>query len=309
MHRAGGALALLAHSFSRSKGTPMTWPQGLGLAGCLLLLVAIGLTLSGARRWRAAMRTLTGKLDASQTQSAMPTHFDVRDLDGLPAPVQRYFRAVLTPGQPMIAAASLAISGEFNLSATGAQWKPFTSVQRVITQRPGFLWDANIAMLPGLPVRVVDSYIAGEGLLHASLLGLFTLAEVHGGGEIARGELMRFLAETAWYPTALLPSQGVRWEPVDPHSAKATLVDGPLTLTLLFRFNDDGLIASFRADARGAMVGKEIVMTPWEGSWSDYQRRDGMLAPLSGEVAWMHPDGRKPYFRGSVTALHYVFAP
>ena len=122
-------------------------------------------------------------------------------------------------------------------------------------------------------MRVVDSYIAGKGLLHAAILGLFTVADVSGGGEIARGEFMRFFAEAAWYPTALLPSQGVRWEAVDEHSANATIVDGSLTLTLLFRFNDAGLIGSVRAEARGAMVGKEMVMLPWEGSWSNYPTR------------------------------------
>ena len=117
-------------------------------------------------------------------------------------------------------------------------------------------------MVPGLVVRVVDSYIAGSGLLHAAIVGLVTVAKVSGGGEVARGEFMRFFAEAAWYPTALLPSQGVRWEAVDDRSANATIVDGPFTLTLLFRFNDAGLIESVRAEARGAVVGSEVVMMP-----------------------------------------------
>ena len=41
---------------------------------------------------------------------------------------------------------------------------------------------------------------------------------------MAEGELMRFLAEAAWYPTALLPSQGVRWQGADERSAFATLI-------------------------------------------------------------------------------------
>jgi hypothetical protein len=164
-------------------------------------------------------------------------------------------------------------------------------------------------MLPGLSVRVVDSYIAGRGLLHAALLGLFTVAEVSGGGEIARGEFMRFFAEAAWYPTALLPSQGVRWEAIDDRSANATIVDGPLTLTLLFRFNDAGLIDSFRAEARGGIVGEKMVMAPWEGNFTNYQTRDGVTVPFTGEVAWLRPEGRKPYFRGTVTALTYEFSP
>ena len=79
-------------------------------------------------------------------------------------------------------------------------------------------------------------------------------------------------------------------------------------LTLLFHFNDAGLIDSFHAQARGAWVGKETAMLPWEGRWSDYRVHNGMTVPFTGEVAWVRPEGRKPYFHGSVTALNYEFA-
>jgi hypothetical protein len=102
----------------------------------------------------------------------------------------------------------------------------------------------------------------------------------------------------------------VQWKALDDSPANATIVDGPLTLTLLFRFNDAGLIGSFRAEARGgAMAGKGMVMLPWEGCFSNYQARDGMIVPFTGEVAWMRPEGRKPYFVGTVTALTYELAP
>lgn len=291
----------------------MTWLLWLGLVLCLLVVVAVGLSAYGSTRWTDTTRTLISRLEAARVdekaQSPSPLRYDSRELEGLPAPVQRYFRAVLKDGQPIIAAATVELAGTFNLSTTGEQWKPFTSRQWVVTRSPGFLWDAQVSMFPGVAVRVVDSYIAGEGLLHAAILGLFTVAEVSGGGEIARGEFMRFFAEAAWYPTALLPSQGVRWEAVDDSCANATVVDGPLTLTLLFKFNDDGVIGSFRAEARGAMVGKEVVMLPWEGSWSNYQTRDGMTVPFTGEVAWVRPEGRKPYFLGTATSLAYEFSP
>ena len=292
-----------------SKGTQMTWLLGLGLLLCLLVVAATGLVVYGAKRWADSTQALTRTLDAARIDDRAlprsPPRYDSRELEGLPAPVQRYFRAALTDGQPLITAATIDLTGTFNMSATGEQWKPFTSTQRVVTRRPGFLWDARITMLPGLAVRVVDSYIAGQGLLHAAVLGLFTVSDVRGDGDIARGEFMRYFAEAAWYPTALLPSQGVRWEGVDDTSANATIVDGSLTLTLLFRFNDAGLIDSFRAEARGATVGKDVIMLPWEGHWSNYQTQGGMTVPLTGEVAWIKPEGRKPYFIGSVTALKY----
>lgn len=289
----------------------MTWFLGFGLVLCLLVLTFVGLRAYGAKRWADTTRVLADKLDAAQpdaqTQPASQACYHTRELDGLPAPVQRYFRAVLKEGQPLIRTATIDLAGTFNLSATGEQWKPFTSTQRVVTGRPGFLWDAQMAMLAGVPVRVVDSYIAGQGLLHAAVLGLFTVADSRGGGDIARGEFMRYFAEAAWYPTALLPSQGVQWQAVDDRSANATLVDGPLTLTLLFRFNDAGLVDSFRAEARGAMVGKDVVMLPWEGTWSNYQTQGGITVPFTGEVAWVWPEGRRPYFRGTVTTLRHEF--
>ena len=297
----------------------MTWLFWLGLVVCLLALAAAGLTALGARRWAGAVQRLWHSLEAGRTDNrrgdnrrvdiTWPTRYDARELRGLPAPVQRYFHAVLQDAQPIITAVTIYTAGMFNLSATGAQWKPFTARQRVVMRRPGFVWNASMAVAPGLQVRVVDSCVAGQGRLQAAVQGLVTLAELHGDGEIARGEFMRWFAEAAWYPTALLPSQGVRWEAVDDLSALATVVDGPLSLTLPFRFNAAGQMAGFRAEARGGMVGKTMVMAPWEGTWSNHQVRDGMQLPLTGEVAWMRPDGRKPYFIGTVTAMVFEHAP
>jgi hypothetical protein len=63
---------------------------------------------------------------------------------------------------------------------------------------------------------------------------------------MAQGELMRFFAEAAWYPTALLPSQGVQWQAMDDSSALGTLKDGQTSVTLLFRFNENGRFGARR---------------------------------------------------------------
>lgn len=265
------------------------------------------IALYGAWHWQAATRALEAKLLEARLPP-IPATYDPRELEGLPAPVQRYFRAVLREGQPIVASAEVAHAGSFDMGAGNEKWRSFRSTQRVVTRRPGFVWNARIAMMPGLPVRVHDAYVAGEGLLHAALFGLFTVADMRGSPEIAEGELMRFLAESAWYPTALLPSQGVRWHPVDDGSADATLTDGDIVLTMRFRFDEAGLIDSVRAESRGRAVDGVSVPTPWEGRWRDYQWREGMRVPIEGEVAWLLPDGPKPYWRGRITDLRYEFA-
>jgi hypothetical protein len=155
-----------------------------------------------------------------------------------------------------------------------------------------------------LPVRVHDAYIAGTGLLQASLAGVYTVADMKPSRTLDEGELMRYLAETAWYPTALLPGQNLRWEAVNAQSARATLTNGAVSVSLLFRFGADGLIESVSGQ-RGRTVGQEIVMTPWEGRWFNYARRQGVLAPQEGEVAWLLPDKRLPYWRARVLTLEY----
>jgi hypothetical protein len=285
----------------------MAWLNWLGPLLGSLLLAMVGLNAYGTWRWAGRTRALMSRLEAARMAPA-PARYDARDLDGLPPPVQRYFRTVLKDGQTIIAAVAVNHAGTFNMGETSDRWKPFASRQRVVARRPGFVWDGRVMMMPGLPVHVHDAYIAGEGILHPAILGLFTLFELRGTGEVAKGELMRFFAEAAWYPTALLPSQGVRWEAVDDRSALATLVDGALSLTLLFRFNDQGLIESVRAEARGRTVGQAVIMTPWEGRWSNYQERNGMRVPTTGEAAWLPPEGRKVYWRGNITSLAYEFA-
>ncbi len=277
----------------------------------MLLLIVLGLTVIiatalvyGSRRWQSATNAMHATLEAARRPVGAKT-YSPNELIGLPAPVQRYFRAVLTDGQPMVSAVSVEHTGTFNMNATGEQWRPFSSTQRVITQRPGFDWEARIAMLPGLPVHVHDAYIAGEGILHASLFGLVSVANLRGTPEMAQGELLRFFAEAAWYPTALLPSQGVQWEAVDATSAQATLKDGATTVTLLFRFNASDLIESVRAEARGRTVAGAVIPTAWEGRWSTYELRDGMRIPIEGEVAWILPEGPKTYWRGRITRLSY----
>ncbi len=262
----------------------------------------------GSYRWQAATKKMHARLEAAHRPMEKTT-YRADALAGLPPPVQRYLRIALREGQPMIEAVSVEHLGTFNMSADAEQWKPFTSTQRVIARRPGFDWEARIEMMPGLKARVHDAYIAGEGILHASLFGLVTLVNLRGTPDLAQGELMRFLAESAWYPTMLLPGQGVRWEAVDDTSARATLQDGETTATLLFRFNEEGLIESVRAEARGRNVDGRIIPTPWEGRFWSYERRDGMYVPLEGEVAWLLYEGPQPYWRGRISKIGYEFTP
>jgi hypothetical protein len=297
---------------SRLNGMKPSWnrikmPRALISVFVLFTILLVGGRLYGAYRWKTDPQELWARLDAARVP-VRPRTVDFCELEGLPAPVQRYFRLVLEEGQPMVAGVRVRHRGTFNMGETTDRWKPFSSDQKVVTQRPGFDWDGRVAMMPGVPVRVHDAYVAGEGILHASLLGLYAVVDMRGTGDVAEGELMRFLAEAAWYPTALLPSQGVHWEAVDDRSAYATLTEGDISVTMLFTFDEQGLIETVRAEARARTVGGKVVPTPWQGRFWNHEERGDMRVPLDGEVAWILPEGAKPYWRGHTTEIVHEFA-
>ena len=272
----------------------------------VLGFVMTGAILYGSKRWQARTKALQAALEAGRLPIA-PEAYDAGELENLPLPVQRYFRTVLKEGQPLVAAVSVEHTGAFNMSQTGAQWQPFKSTQRVITRPPGFVWDARIRMAPALTVFVHDAYVAGEGVLTAKPFGLVTVLAQPSSLELAHGELMRFLAEGAWYPTALLPSQDVVWEAIDDTQARATLTDGPTTVKLAFQFDAQGLIRTVRSEGRYRNVDGVPLATPWQGRFWDYQWRDGMLIPLEGEVAWLLSEGPQPYWRGRIQRIEYEY--
>jgi len=288
-----------------SLGTGLGWwllPLVLVLAYALLVLV-------GHWRWQGATRSLQARLDALGRVPAPPHQLSavvhLVQIEGLPQPVQRYLRLVLREGQPVPHGARLRQEGTFNMKADGDGWKPFSAVQQVLLQQPAFVWDARIALAPGLDVHVHDAYVGGQGLLHAAVLGAVPMAQLSGGGQLAQGELMRWLAEAPWYPTALLPSQGVQWAAVDKHSADATLSDGDVKVSLRFHFGSDGLVDTVTAVARGRLVGGISQPTPWQGRFWNYALRHDLRVPLQGEVAWLLPGGASPYWRGRVSSIDF----
>ncbi|MCR4403575.1 MAG: hypothetical protein NUW12_12570 [Firmicutes bacterium] len=283
------------------------WIKGVLLVLLVFLVVVLAAISYGTARWKADVDKLHTEMEGARSRDGAAA-YDPREIADLPSPVQRYFRAVLKEGQAYVAAANIEHTGLFNMGEDEERWRPFTSSQRVVTKRPGFVWDARILMAPGLKVFVRDAYVAGRGVLTAKLLGLITVMEQPSTAQLGQGELMRFLAEAAWYPTALLPSQGVRWEAVDDTRASATLSDGSNTARLVVEFDSQGLIASVTSEARYREVRGAQVPTPWQGRFWDYRLHDGMMIPFEGEVAWLLPEGPKPYWRARIQRIEYEYA-
>jgi len=227
------------------------------------------------------------------------------DFEGLPEPVRDYFVNVLDEGQQYVETVALEQDGELRPGGAESTWKPFTATQYVTTDPPGFFWNATVGLWPLIEIQVGDRYCGGDGSARVSALGLIPLGGADANPELNRGELLRYLAEAVWYPTALLPSEGVEWSPVDESTAKATLEYGDTSATLTFHFTEDDEVSKVHAEQRPRRVDGGYEPTPWTGRWRDYETRNGMRVPTAGEVIWHLPDGEMEAWRGRLTEISY----
>jgi hypothetical protein len=196
--------------------------------------------------------------------------------------------------------------GEFALQPDS--WKPFTAVQDFSAAPPGFLWDARIRITPAIPVFVRDGYCAGEGAMYGALSALVPVVNEHGTPFMTSGELLRYLAEAVFFPTALLPRDGISWNPIDENTARVTLADADTTVACDVNFGVHGEIVGISA-MRGGAPNRKFELTRWVGRFGDYRRADGMMIPMSGEVEWVLPEGPRAYFRARIVDVQYDFAP
>jgi hypothetical protein len=277
-----------------------------------IFLLILGLLLVGAGSLIAIGDYLWCKrtaalLDRLRQRSTTPrsTVFTEADLVGLPAPVVRYFRAVLHDGQPVIRHARLTQRGQFLVRPTPDGWRPFVATQHSATHPAGFVWDARIRVGPGLSIRVRDAFVDGTGSMFAALMGLWRVVSAEGTPEIAAGALHRYLAESVWFPTALLPSQGVAWTALDESSARATLTVSGTTVSLDFHFGAHSLVSRVYTSERARDVNGRAVPTPWQGRLSRYEEHSGMKIPIAAEVGWLLPEGLQPYWRGEITEIAF----
>jgi hypothetical protein len=190
------------------------------------------------------------------------------------------------------------------LGDADSPWRPFRATQHYAADPPGFVWDATVTLPPRLPVRVLDAYADGRGVLRADLLSTVPVAEAPPSPETNEGELLRYLAEAVWFPTALLPDAGVGWEAIDRETARATLRDGDVVAAAVFRFDPGtGLVTEVTADRYRAATG---AVERWTGRFDDYEVRSGLRVPTRASVAWSLPAGDLPYWRGTVERISYL---
>jgi hypothetical protein len=193
--------------------------------------------------------------------------------------------------------------GGFFRTKPDQRWLAIEGEQYFSAAEPGFVWNASVRPAPLLWIDARDRLLSGRGDMLVKLMSLFGIADAS-SPEIDQGAKIRWLAESAWFPYAFVGNQ-IRWEAIDDDCAQATLLSEGLPVSAQFEIDDDGELASIRAD-RYCDVGRgRAVLTQWTGRYSDYRVFSGFLVPSYVEVAWELESGSFTYARFQVTVLEY----
>jgi hypothetical protein len=223
------------------------------------------------------------------------------DINALPEPVQRYLIYTQIVGKPRIRTVSLKQRGYFR-QKQNQKWLPLRAVQYFTLDPPGFVWYGSLSPAPLVSITGTDVFCNGKGRMVIKLLSLFRIADAS-GPEVDQGELLRYLGEMVWFPTACL-NDFIRWHSVDSRSARATITTGGITASGVFHFNDRGEIVDLVAERYGDF-GRGFELATWSPRVSEYREINGLRIPMRGEVAWKLKSGEFPYGRMEITEIEY----
>ena len=188
--------------------------------------------------------------------------------------------------------------GRMKTKLDSPSWMGFTATQSISTRECAFDWRANGG--PAGMISVRDALTVGEAQLDVKALRLFSLAHAENSPALVRGELMRYLAELAWAPDAILHNTGLRWRIHGTDTLAVTAGSGETVSEVVLSLNSEGRIAGAFAPDRPRSATVPNLPTPWRGRFSDYRLHNGRWLPFSGEVGW-NIDGQEiVYWQGQI---------
>ncbi len=269
--------------------------------GTVANLIAVAGIVTGFGQW-SFNRMAAGETEALLTQKKVaPVLVSQEKTAALPPIVQTWLRRSGVAGKPAVSTIRLEQTGEMRTTPDG-KWMPVEAEQYFTVDPPGFVWLADVRMMPSVYLAGRDKYTDGRGHMLIKALSLVTVADAK-GPETDQGTLLRFLGETVWFPSAIL-SDYIDWEPLDATSAKATMSWGGVTASGVFHFKENGDFQSFEADRYYDRNGTST-LERWYIEAKEWRDFDGVRLPAACEVTWKLEEGDFTWYRLEVTDVNY----
>ncbi len=189
----------------------------------------------------------------------------------------------------------LTQAGRMKRDLASDRWLAFTATQTISTNSCEFDWQARAGPFGLISGR--DALVGGAGQFDIMALGIISIARAKHTPTLVRGELMRYLAEIAWAPHAILCNRALRWRVINVETLAVSAGSGETVCEVILNLDNDGRIAGAFASDRPRNATPPILPTPWRGRFADYRLHHGIWLPFAGEVAWEIEGKTAPYWQ------------
>lgn len=270
-------------------------------AAVALLLVKL---LLGRDPWslRAAYRREVARRPPAPA-AAPDDRITAADLAALPPPVRRFLERAGVVGRPRVRGFTARFSGRMRPSFD-APWMPFVAEQRTTVDPLDrlFLISASRA---GIPFVALHRFIGPAATFQVRIASLVDVVKAR-GPEMDRSETVTFLDDLCLLAPGALLGAGVRFEPIDDRSARATWTRGAETVSAVLAFDAEGDLAGFVSEDRFQSAdGRTFRRLPWSTPVSGHRLQDGVRLPARGLAVWLAPEGDLPYLELSVDEVRF----
>jgi len=223
-----------------------------------------------------------------------------KEVRNLPSIVRKWLQNSGALNHNRIASVKLKQTGRMNTKPDG-KWMDFTATQYFDVKQPAFIWNTRVRMMPLIHLTGRDKLIGGKGEMQIKLLSLIKVVDEGPNEKINKGAMLRFLAETIWFPTAALEDY-MQWKEIDSLTAEATLRTSGESVSGVFRFDKNGDFQSFEAD-RYYGGGPDATQHPWLIEATGYKDFHGYRIPYKARVTWMLPEGDFTWLELEITEV------
>jgi hypothetical protein len=194
--------------------------------------------------------------------------------DGLPAPVDRFYRTLYGEQVPVVDSA--VISGRGTMRIAGITFPARFRFSHVTGE--AYRHYIELTAFGARIMSVNEWFVDGSARLELP----FGVSE---GPNIDQGANLALWAEAVWMPSVWVTDPQARWEPLDDTSAHLTVPFGDERETFTVRFDPDtGLLTSM--ESLRFKEAADLARTGWRNEAPEWGSVDGHPVPPTATVAW-----------------------